>query len=64
MEAVQSIIGACRGGVWIDHALAVSTRYQLVQGVDDLPTFRCKRMDNFSELVRGDGNKLQWMQNH
>ena len=43
---------------------AMSPRYQLVQRIDDLLALLRKGMHNFPQLVRGDRNKLQWMQDH
>lgn len=38
---------------------AMSPRYQLIQGIDDLLAFFRQRMHDLSQLVRGDGNDLQ-----
>lgn len=42
----------------------MSTRYQLIQGIDDLLAFLGQRMHDFSQLVRRNRNDLQRMQNH
>jgi len=46
------------------HISPVSPRDQLIQGIDDLLSFLCKRVHHFPELVRGDRNEFQRMQNH
>jgi hypothetical protein len=44
--------------------LPVSTRYHLVQGIDDPITLLRERLDKLSQLVLGDGEGLQRIQHH
>lgn len=43
---------------------AVSPRYQLIQGIDDLLPFLRERVHHLPELFSGNGNEFQRMQNH